>query len=143
MLFVITFLGRGPGAGYGSADGSGAGYGGRGGRGVSTQQTGSPYGDFKTPRQFGSGGGGAGAMGGAGGGSLQLNIANSLVVEGNPCNMKIILSKKWSAIEAENYNFGWWEVGWGRYFSCGELLELAVSTLRDNSKWCYEFNTGY
>lgn len=84
QLKLSFFLqGMGAGAGFGSTDGSGAGYGGRGGRGPSTQQTGSPYGDFKLPLVFGSGGGGPGAMGGAGGGFLQLDIEKALVVEGN------------------------------------------------------------
>lgn len=76
-------IGQGSGAGLGSVDGSGAGYGGRGGSGVSTQQTGSTYGDFQQPRVFGSGGGGPGSKGGAGGGFLELEVIGALIVEGN------------------------------------------------------------
>ena len=44
-------------------------------------ETGAPYGDYKTPRVFGSSGG-LGASSGNGGGVLSLEIAGDLVVEG-------------------------------------------------------------
>lgn len=75
---ILMILDKGPGAGYGLSYGTGAGYGGRGGRSTSTQTTGSPYGDYKLPQAFGSGGG----RGGSGGGVLRIYTLEALTVEG-------------------------------------------------------------
>ena len=74
----IIVLGSGPGTGFGLA---GAGHGGRAGLGDKQyDKTGSPYGMFNAPLQFGSGGS---SCGGAGGGVLSLDIKQILNVEGN------------------------------------------------------------
>ena len=81
MILIAIFQGTGPGSGPASSDGSGAGYGGSGGNGRVTMVTGAPYGDYKNPGVFGSGGG-LGANAGKGGGVLSLEIVHALVVEG-------------------------------------------------------------
>lgn len=78
---IATFEDTGPGSGSASSDGSGAGHGGSGGNGRVTMVTGAPYGDYKNPGVFGSGGG-LGANAGTGGGLLSLEITDALVVEG-------------------------------------------------------------
>ena len=76
MRYLIVV--SGPGAGSISA---GAGHGGRAGQGNNQyEKTGSPYGLFNAPVQFGSGGGGS--CGGAGGGVLSIDIKQTLSVEG-------------------------------------------------------------
>ena len=78
---ISIFQGTGPGSGPASSDGSGAGYGGSGGKGRVTIITGAPYGDYKNPVVFGSGGG-LGPNAGTGGGVLSVDIVDALVVEG-------------------------------------------------------------
>lgn len=56
QCFVITAIGKGPGADYpspGYAGGSGGGHGGLGGRAVSQVTTGGAYGSIKEPNEFG------------------------------------------------------------------------------------------
>lgn len=75
--------GSGPGAGYSHYSGSsGAGHGGRGGRGQSENRTGGFYGDFISPKMFGSsGGGGSGDDIATGGGVFYLH-AQRIVHDG-------------------------------------------------------------
>lgn len=76
--YVNCILDTGRGAGDGSSYGTGSGYGGSGGRSTATMKTGKPYGDYRMPQYFGSGGG----KGGTGGGVLRLYTLEALVVEG-------------------------------------------------------------
>ena len=77
--------GSGPGTGSNSGSGaSGASHGGRGGRGAGTLADNLPYGNILRPGGWGSGGGhGVGNVGGGrGGGRIEMNIRQTLEVQG-------------------------------------------------------------
>lgn len=110
--------GQGSGAGNNAYQGSGAGHGGKGGRGYGIQ--GSTYGSSFVPTELGSGGGastGYGmSQGGSGGGAIQLNVQNTLTLNG-------IISVNGS--DGIKYDWGWMQGGGGSagsvYITAGNL----------------------
>ncbi|ARN56959.1 hypothetical protein [Sedimentisphaera salicampi] len=94
---------EGPGAGTGTraeaAGGGGGAYGGNGGKPGSPYQGGTGYGSILQPNQFGSGGGdGYAGAGGKGGGSIKIQAAGAITVDGTvKANGAVGSSHYWGA----------------------------------------------